>query len=219
MLYHMLYVDLGVFSRSNGALKFCLALSNTRMGLCIPEAWIGHRKVFAETPSFIKNECANMYNLPAESQARFVPPNHISIRQLLAFAPIMPSQSKTSAGLHSSVFYSDLIPTSPVNLDDLTKLPFPPADVLPAILETKDQAWLEGKKSVIYSHLLSGSYPDNRYPLWVVTFWAAMQSLQDNVLQHWLAAELHLLKLAWQSKRSERHQLVEDAQAVLGTLA
>ncbi|KAF8575527.1 hypothetical protein K439DRAFT_1641299 [Ramaria rubella] len=78
--------------------------------------------------------------VPEDAQKLFWGSKILSIRALINFADILPSQSKVSSNLEVTAFYSDQPAVVSFTLHDLTKLQLSPADILHKIIEAKNQA-------------------------------------------------------------------------------
>ncbi|KAF8580156.1 hypothetical protein K439DRAFT_1620014 [Ramaria rubella] len=86
--------------------------------------------------------------VPEDAQKSFWPSRTLSIHELINFADILPSQSKT-----------------------------------------KNQAWLDGNRSIIYANVRPHGGKHVHYPFWLVVLWGSIEALQNDVIDYWLAAE------------------------------
>ncbi|KAF8587825.1 hypothetical protein K439DRAFT_1613984 [Ramaria rubella] len=123
--------------------------------------------------------------------------------------------SKVSSNLKVTAFYSDQPAVVSFPLHDLTKLQLPPANILHEIIKTKNQAWLDGNRSIIYANVHPNGGKHVHYPFWLVVLWGSIKALRNDVIDHWLAAELFLCKLGRQTKGSERRRVVEQVGMLL----
>ncbi|KAF8577681.1 hypothetical protein K439DRAFT_1621920 [Ramaria rubella] len=107
------------------------------------ENWIGHNHRFQDAPLSIQNEADRVFKLPQEVQMKFLPEKRLSIRELLDFAIILLSQSKTAVEMDVQTFYSHENPTDAVDYQEMERLHFPPPNMLKEIIQTKNQAGLK----------------------------------------------------------------------------
>ncbi|KAF8589850.1 hypothetical protein K439DRAFT_1612419 [Ramaria rubella] len=182
--------------------------------------WIGNNHAFVDAPVSIRHEAEQVFKLPADVQIKFLPEKRLSVRELLEFAGVFPSQSKMAVNMDVQAFYSRERPTDSIDYQELERLHFPPADMLKQIIQTKDQAWTDGMVSVTYTHLPSTAKAKHtRYPLWIITFWAAMDSLWSSVLRHWMVANVHLIKVSNMAKIGIQQTLVKESIRVLSDIS
>ncbi|KAF8584619.1 hypothetical protein K439DRAFT_1616602 [Ramaria rubella] len=151
---------------------------------------------------------------------KFLPEKRLSVRELLDFAIILPSQSKTAVEMDVQTFYSRENPTDTVDYQEMERLHFPPPNMLKEIIRTKNQAWTDGFVSVSYAHIpLVSGQEHVRYPLWIITFRAVMDSLWSSVLRHWMVSDLHLAKISNTARMGIQQKLVKDSIQALSDIS
>jgi hypothetical protein len=88
--------------------------------------------------------------------------------------------------------------------------------VVKKLVEIQHQAWLDGYQSVRYTHL--NDTVTTHFPLWLISFWAAVVNLRKNNYKPWIAARAWLNAEIQQKRSSDHCQLAEDARVFLPAL-
>ncbi|KAJ7789162.1 hypothetical protein B0H14DRAFT_3574828 [Mycena olivaceomarginata] len=99
----------------------------------------------------------------------------------------------------------------------LRRLPIPEAKIIRKLAEFSRQGWLDGNRSVMYSHLSEGVV--THFPLWVLTYWTMILDFKRDVRAYWVRS---LDWVAKQKKTSKKNPawavLVKETTHILGML-
>ncbi|KAJ7817258.1 hypothetical protein B0H14DRAFT_2293953, partial [Mycena olivaceomarginata] len=97
------------------------------------------------------------------------------------------------------------------------RLPIPEAKIIRKLFEKSGQAYLDGSRSLMYSHLSTGV--TTHFPLWVLTYWNTLVDFKRDVRGPWIKAQEWTRQQAKLSKRiPEKAAVVEETMLMLGML-
>jgi hypothetical protein len=135
---------------------------------------------------------------------------------VLAFT--LPNQVITVPNISPAGYFSRNVPdaVSEASLARLRRLPVPNTSMVRKLVDLQHQAWLDGYQSVKYIHLSDAV--TTHYPLWLVSFWAAVLDLQKNVYMPWSTAREWLNAEIRQNRSVEWRELARDAKVLLAAL-
>ncbi|KAJ8690007.1 hypothetical protein PTI98_012852 [Pleurotus ostreatus] len=163
------------------------------------DLWIGKGRKYVDVPKLVSSELSRRVSLSAASR-NLLPPDHISIAQLLHYQPPHLSQANQFI-IPSSCFSAEPHNTGAGWLCDN---PIPSRDFLNKLRNESGQAMLDGKKSIRYwaaTHVY--------LPFEALGFWALLTDLHD-ARQIWISAKrwLDTHSIASDTSQQRRFKLV-----------
>jgi hypothetical protein len=178
--------------------------------------WLSAGKKWGTIPPHVKHVGKQEFLIPNFIRAEVLPLSGISIKDVLEFS--LPTPTTPVQTIDPASFFSRTVP-NPVSktlLARLRRLPTPPKFVVDRLIELGYQVWLDGYQSVRYIHL--SDTVTTHFPLWVVSFWAAVLDIRQTVRKPWAEAKEWLNAETRMVKSIERQQLAEDAKVFLAAL-
>lgn len=139
--------------------------------------WIGQQRLWATAPPALKKIAAQWFMIPQELEYILLPSPYLPVAQMLEF--LLPLQNATPATTNQPAqFFSTNVPdvSDEALMLRVRRLAIPDTRTINKLLASSRQSWLDGTKSVIYSHL-GGSV--THFPLWILTYWAAVADIKD----------------------------------------
>ena len=150
--------------------------------------WISQGKKQRDVPHIVKHAGKKEFHIPPNICVKILPSSGISMPEMLNFT--LPNQTTTVNNLNPEHFFSH----NPANLITETFivhlwwLPMPTPLVVRKLVEIQHQAWLDGYQSIRYIHLHDTVM--THFPLWLISFWAAIADLRKNSYKLWIADQL-----------------------------
>ncbi|KAJ7698166.1 hypothetical protein B0H16DRAFT_1749820 [Mycena metata] len=172
--------------------------------------WIGQGKKWAATlPSVVRRAAQAELSIPQELEYELLPAPVLPITQLIQYP--LPLQIATVSNCKVSAFFSKTLPghiTSTAVLG-LRHLPIPDTKLVNRLYTAVRQVWLDGYKSVQYTHL-NGTVT-SYFPLWLVNYWKQVVELRSKVRQPWMKAQ------EWVERQKKTHNrtLAETTSTLL----
>ncbi|KAJ6476627.1 hypothetical protein DFH09DRAFT_952195, partial [Mycena vulgaris] len=147
----------------------------------------------------------------------FIPSKIISLAKMLEFT--VPLQSPPNGTPQPVQYFSKSAPDmfDKNTLHRLRRLPIPETKVIRKLVERSRQAWLDGFRSVMYSHLSGGV--TTHFPLWVLTYWNLILDFKRDVRGPWVKCSDWLTQQKKVSKKNAvREALVDEARLILSMM-
>ncbi|KAK6966605.1 hypothetical protein R3P38DRAFT_3515194 [Favolaschia claudopus] len=175
--------------------------------------WIATGRKWSDAPPALKKMASHWFLVPQELEYEILPSPYIPIAKLLEFS--LPLES-TITSPESTQYFSNRLPDllSDALILRMRRLPIPDKKTVNKLLAVSRQSWLDGNQSVIYAHL--GEHTATHYPLWILTYWAAVHDIKRNAwgpwktCQAWVNAQKRLGK-----KYPARAALADDTSLML----
>ncbi|OBZ75404.1 hypothetical protein A0H81_04594 [Grifola frondosa] len=148
-------------------------------GFFVARDWIGIGKSFDTAPDFVQQAFRDCLAIPSSLHSILLPARSCPVSTLI-------STSLPHAAEHSPSnlnFYFAPTPSNP-QLGALRTRPIPPSGIVDSLLAIAGDQWMQGNNAICYAHLESDGVP---IPLWVLSFWAGVHHLRQDVL-YWSAA-------------------------------
>jgi hypothetical protein len=92
----------------------------------------------------------------------------------------------------------------------------PTPRVIKELVQVRHQAWLDGFKSVKYTHLSIGI--TTHFPLWLILFWNEVHELRTTVHNPWIKVKAWLMMELHQKKALQHRTYAEDVNIFLTEL-
>ncbi|KAJ7833775.1 hypothetical protein B0H14DRAFT_3710259 [Mycena olivaceomarginata] len=157
------------------------------------EDWIGQGKTMATAPPMIHKLGKEIFTIPQSIEFELFPSPFLTIEEMLKFD--VPLQSlPNNAPQPAQYFSSDSV------LQRLRHLPIPDAKDIRKLFHSGRQAWLDGKRSIMYNNL--GGKAATRFPLWVLTYWNKIVDFKRDVRGPWIKSSVWLAQQKKQSKKN-----------------
>ncbi|KAJ7812159.1 hypothetical protein B0H14DRAFT_2377718 [Mycena olivaceomarginata] len=122
------------------------------------------------------------FTLP--QQLDLLPSDMLSLAKMVDFS--VPLECPPSSAEQHAQYFSTAA-SDPANqnaIHHLRRLPSPESKIIRKLATCSCQAWLDGYKSVIYSHLGEGVV--THFPLWVLTYWTAILDFKRDIRGYWV---------------------------------
>ncbi|KAJ7895546.1 hypothetical protein B0H14DRAFT_2333803, partial [Mycena olivaceomarginata] len=118
---------------------------------------------------------AEFFLIPQELEHDLLPSPYLPIAKMLEFP--LPLQNTAITGFQPAQFFSKALPDIADRdlLIRARRLPIPDAKTIHKLLESSRQRWLDGFRSVIYSHVGGAA---THFPLWILTYWESVSTLK-----------------------------------------
>ncbi|EMD37924.1 hypothetical protein CERSUDRAFT_73706 [Gelatoporia subvermispora B] len=186
------------------------------------EDWIGCGKDFGTAPGFVREAFHAQLLIPEPLEAVLLPSSSASIRTLLsAKLPTIHDALGRSSFPELHQFFSHTSPPVPAPLNYLRTFPIPGREKVKSLIDMAGTEWLDGKRSIMYPHI---EMNEELFPLWVLTYWQRVHSLQGDLLawtqaDQWLATRLSdSLELGIAANNARKLLLVIPWSSTLSTL-
>ncbi|KAF8190226.1 hypothetical protein K438DRAFT_2141717 [Mycena galopus ATCC 62051] len=178
--------------------------------------WISKYQSWATAPPKLKKIVAEYFLIPQELEFDLLPSPHLSIARMLDFP--LPLQSSAMTGSQPAQFFSKELP----DISDrdlqirLPRLSIPDAKTIRKLLAGSRQRFVDGFRSVLYSHVGSTA---SHYLLWILTYWEAVSELKGDAWANFRKSQewLNRQKKIAPANRA-RAALAEDAAVKLAML-
>ncbi|KAF8168797.1 hypothetical protein K438DRAFT_1774578 [Mycena galopus ATCC 62051] len=179
--------------------------------------WVSHGKTWKEVPKPVRQLCRNEFKIPESLASKILPDSSLSIHAFLDFTLPRPSSAGLQAPTSSAYFskYSAETMDSSMLLR-LHHLDLPPVKVINQLVHDKQQAWLDGFRSVKYAHL-SGE-GTTHFPLWVISFWNKAIKIRTDVRLPWIRARDWVNKQIESKSNPELRECAAEVSKLLGDL-
>ncbi|KAJ6455448.1 hypothetical protein C8R45DRAFT_1188150 [Mycena sanguinolenta] len=122
---------------------------------------------------------AHYFLIPQELEYDLLPSPHLSIATMLEF-PLPLQSTRAITGFQPAKFFNK----NPPDINDrdlrirLPRLPIPDAKTIHKLLAGSRQRFLDGFRSVLYSHVGGTA---SHYPLRILTYWESVSALKGDV--------------------------------------
>ncbi|KAJ7838315.1 hypothetical protein B0H13DRAFT_2367578 [Mycena leptocephala] len=159
----------------------------------------------------------DVFAIPQEFHFEILPSSMLPITKMQEFS--VPLQSILNTATQPLQYFSQEAPDriDQNSIHRLRHLPIPETKVIRKLVNGSHQAWLDGAKSIMYSHLSGGVA--TRFPLWGLTYWDEVADFKENVRGplikslDWLAQQKRLSK-----KNPTLAALVEETSHILSMM-
>jgi hypothetical protein len=154
--------------------------------------------------------------IPKNAADQLLPSPSLSLLEFLEFRLPIISSSKVLA---PAKFFSDLDPAI-MGTDLPQGIVVPSDETVVALAEACKSAIKSGAKSVLSPHIQSN--PDNRLPLWTITYWTEVSSLRKTWRTPWIEAEDYLStrQQRWKGKgATASHQIINNVYDALSSIS
>jgi hypothetical protein len=166
-------------------------------------SYVGTGEKFRDVPDFVHAAFDSLSTPPSIINTIILPNTSVSVLAFVAYS--LPTETPVQPLPDPFSYFTkeDPHPTNSTSTLLLKSLPIPPQIVLDKIIQQSGQAWLDGYKSIIYSH----TGHDHRFPFWVLRYWKQITEILP-ARQAWTFADRYLTIL--QKKTSERTRRAAD---------
>lgn len=182
----------------------------------VKSQWLALGKQWKDLPPRIKKTGKGEFSIPAHIRLQVLPASGLSINDLLEFP--LPKSAISTNQLDVNNFFSRENPDiwSEAVMFRLRRLPTPSVPIIQALVSIQHQAWLDGYKSVQYTHL--GHAVTTHFLLWLVSFWVAVIDMEKAVRRPWSTTREQLRTELHQRVSVEQKTLAADANSFLAKL-
>jgi hypothetical protein len=175
-------------------------------------SFIGKGEKYRDVPDFVQAAFESLSTPPGIIDTIILPKTSISVLALVAYSLPVETPVEPLPDPLSYFIKQDPHPTNSASILLLKSLPIPPQIVLERIIRQAGQAWLDGFKSIVYSH--TGHV--HRFPFWVLCYWKQVSELLP-ARHAWTLADRYLTTL--QKKTSEvTRRAADEFRALLHAL-
>jgi hypothetical protein len=181
-------------------------------------SWLAQGKSWADVPPAIKRHAKTEFKIPSAIYGKLLPEPTTSLATISNYTlPIQVSSSRRGPTAELASFFSKDQPCSITSstLLRLHRLHIPETSTIRKLVEYSRQAWLDGYKSIRYSHLHDAVITN--FPLWIITYWNGILDVRDHVKQ-WAACKDWVVVQTRQVKFSARRDLAKEAVLLLNDL-
>jgi hypothetical protein len=186
--------------------------SSTTDNNFLASSYIGTGKKYRNAPDFVHAAFDALSTPPSIFDSLYLPNARLSVLALVAYS--LPNETPVHPLPDPLSYFSKEEPhaINHATTTLLQTLPIPPAPVMEKIIRLAGQAWLDGYKSVVYSH----TGHDRRCPFWIIRHWMRIAEILP-ARQAWTAADQNLSVL---QKKSSDHirQAADNFRALLHSL-
>ncbi|KAJ7789737.1 hypothetical protein B0H14DRAFT_3502624 [Mycena olivaceomarginata] len=135
------------------------------------------------------------FTVPQQFQFDLFPSSMLPLAKILDFT--VPLDGIPNSATQPAQYFSRIAPD---HVDQnailhLRHLPIPEAKIIRKLAECSGQGWLDGNRSVMYSHLSEGVV--THFPLWVLTYWTMILDFKRDVQAYWVRS------LDWVAKQKK----------------
>jgi hypothetical protein len=167
---------------------------------------------YRDVPDFVHSTFNSLSVLPSTIETLHLPNTRMSVPAFIAYS--LPTKTPVQPLPDPFSYFSNSEPheISSASTSLLRSLPIPPRAVLDKIIHQAGQAWLDGYKSIVYSH----TGHDRRFPFWILQYWKRVTEILP-AHQAWTSADRYLTTL---QKKSSEHtrRAADDFRALLHAL-
>ncbi|KAJ7035846.1 hypothetical protein C8F04DRAFT_1181877 [Mycena alexandri] len=139
--------------------------------------WICKDEKWASAPSMLRKIAAAVFAVPQELELDLLPSSSLSIATMLDFT--LPLEHPDSKAPKPTQYFSSVAPD--ISDKDLLLrvqcLPIPDMKTVHRLQACSRQAWMDGARSVVYSHLTGVK---THFPLWILTYWVVVIDIKRN---------------------------------------
>jgi hypothetical protein len=178
--------------------------------------WLSLGKKWGDVPPKVKHATTQIFTVPKYIHQQLLPSPKLSIHQFIDFP--LPKPVAVVCVIPLSEFFScyDPEPITERLLERIRRLSIPTPTVIKELVQIRHQAWLNGFKSVKYTHLSTGV--TTHFPLWLISFWNEVHELRTTVRNPWIKAKAWLMTELHQNKALQCRTYVEDVNILLTEL-
>jgi len=181
-------------------------------------SWLAQGKSWADIPPAIKWHAKTEFKIPSALYGKLLPEPTTSLATMSNYTlPVQITSGQRGPTAELASFFSKDQPCSITSSTILClhQLHIPETSIIWKLVEYSHQAWLDGHKSIRYSHLHDSVVTN--FPLWIITYWNGILDVQDHV-KRWAACKDWVVVQTWQIKFTTRRNLAEEAVLLLNDL-
>ncbi|KAK7439559.1 hypothetical protein VKT23_017488 [Stygiomarasmius scandens] len=167
--------------------------------------------LWPKVPDDVHKAAKKVFAIPKSAKSVLLPENSLSIAKFLKWP--FPSASFHELDINPDTFFSHSPPIQMTSEDlcHIQRIILPSTKLICTLETLSHQRWLNGACSVLYAHTGHAVH----YPLWLVSYWNTVLSIQDQQYRQWCHGKKWIERQREQSKIPGRWQEAEAAAFLL----
>jgi hypothetical protein len=177
--------------------------------------WIAQGRAWATAPQELKRIAKEFFVIPQAHELELLPSQYLPIAKMSEFP--LPLQNGTVTAPQPAQYFSTAAP----DIDDaalmlrIRRLRIPDQKTINKLLACSRQCWLDGMRSVVYSHI--GGVVSH-FPLWILTYWAAVGEIKLDAWGPWRKSQEWITRQKKFSRANPTCAVLADTATLMLTM-